>query len=144
MQLSLDHLIIRSATPERTLAGLAARAGTPVLAHVEHLRGLASGILRAGAIDIEVLGLGERPPREPHGYGVGLVADVRLDEAIAQLRALGFATSPAPRVTVGNGAERRAWRATQLRGLLPDPFPVPAAPAGRGSSTARSRPRAAR
>ena len=46
MQLTLDHLIIRSATPEATPAELAARAGTPVLAGVEDVRGIASGIVR--------------------------------------------------------------------------------------------------
>jgi hypothetical protein len=122
MQLSLDHLIIRSATPEATLALLSERAGAPVLTEVEHVRGMASGIVRAGAIDIEVLGLGEEPPPEPQGYGVGLVADVGLDEAIARLRELGLATSPAPRVSL----DGRAWRATQVHGLLPDPFPIPA------------------
>jgi hypothetical protein len=121
MQLSLDHLIIRSATPEATLAELAAQAGTPVLAGVEEVHGIASGIVRAGAIDIEVLRIGEEPPEEPRGYGLGFVADVGLDDAVAKLRELGIATSPAPRVSAGG----RAWRATQLHGLLPDPFPAP-------------------
>ena len=57
MHLSIDHLIIRSAIPEETLAELAERAGTPVLTEVEHVRGMASGIVRAGAVDIEVLAL---------------------------------------------------------------------------------------
>lgn len=126
MQLSLDHLIIRSAAPEATLALLAEHAGTPVLADVEEVRGLASGIVRAGQLDIEVLSLGEQPPEEPQGYGVGLAADVSLDEASARLRELGFATSAAPRVTAGAGEQRRAWRAAHVHGLLPDPFPVPA------------------
>jgi hypothetical protein len=126
MQLSIDHLIIRSATPEKTLAELAARAGAPVLAPVEEVGGLASGIVRAGPVDIEVVRIGADPPPEPQGYGLGLVADVRFAEAVAGLRALGIATSAAPRVTAGEGARRRSWRAAQLRGLLPDPFPVPA------------------
>lgn len=126
MQFSLDHLIIRSATPEATLAALAARAGTPILAPVERVRGTASGIVRAGPIDIEVLHVGSEPPRAPHGYGVGLVAEGAFDEAVAHLRALGIGTSPAPRVSVGDRPNRRAWRAAQLHGLLPDPFPAPA------------------
>jgi hypothetical protein len=104
---------------------MADRAGTPVLAKVEHVRGMASGIVRAGRLDIEVLSLGEEPPREPHGYGAGFVADVGLDEAIEQLRRIGVGTSPAPRITAGDGKQRRAWRATQLQDLLPDPFPAP-------------------
>jgi hypothetical protein len=123
--LTLDHLIIRSATPEETLAQLAGRAGAPVLTEVEEVRGMASGIVRAGAVDIEVLRLGADLAERPNGYGLGFVADRPLDEAIAELRSLGFGTSVAPRVTAGSGAERRSWRATQVHGLLPDPFPVP-------------------
>ncbi|HWT22855.1 MAG TPA: hypothetical protein VN213_05055, partial [Solirubrobacteraceae bacterium] len=115
MLLSLDHVIVRSAAPEETLAELTARARTPVLAEVTRVHGMASGIVRAGGIDIEVLRVGEAPAA-PHGYGVGFVADVALDEAVARLRALGFATSTAPRVTVGDGENRRTWRAAQLRG----------------------------
>jgi len=61
MLLSLDHVIIRSATPAETLAQLAERAGAPILAHVEDVRGMASGIVRAGTVDIEVLRLGDDP-----------------------------------------------------------------------------------
>jgi hypothetical protein len=80
VRLTLDHIIIRSATPEATLAQLAAAVGTPVMAQVERVRGLASGLVRPGAIDIEVLGIGDDRPRAPHGYGVSLVADVGLDD----------------------------------------------------------------
>lgn len=132
MQLSLDHLIIRSVTPEATLALLSARAGTPRLTGVEHVRGISSGIVRAGTLDIEVLSIGAEPPEVPHGYGIGLVADRGLDGAITDLRSLGFATSPAPRVSLGNGIRRRAWRASQVVGLLPDPFPTPASGRRRG------------
>jgi hypothetical protein len=48
-----------------------------------------------------------------------------LDDAIVRLRELGFPTSVAPRVTAGSGDERRSWRATQVHGLLPEPFPAP-------------------
>jgi hypothetical protein len=125
MRLSLDHLIIRTATPEETLGALAAQAGAPVLAGVEEVRGLASGIVRAGSIDIEVLRIGDEQPSAPQGYGVGLVADAGLDAAVARLRELGLGTSAAPRVTAGDDERRRAWRAAQVHGLLPDPFPVP-------------------
>jgi hypothetical protein len=121
MKLALDHIIIRSATPEETLGALAAQAGAPVLAPVEEVRGLASGILRAGPIDIEVLRIGDDQPGEPQGYGIGLVADAGLDAAVARLRELGLGTSAAPRVAAGG----RSWRAAQVHGLLPDPFPVP-------------------
>ena len=133
MHLSIDHLIIRSGTPEATLEELADRAGLPVLAGIESVAGIRSGIVRAGPLDIEVVGIGGDPPREPHGYGVGLVADVGLDEAIAHVRGMGFPTSPAVLVRAGVGEEQRAWRAAQVRGLLPDPFPVAAStrPPGR-------------
>ena len=126
MQLSLDHLIIRSPAPAETLAQLAAQAGTPILADVERVGGMATGIVRAGSLDIEVVGVGDEPPQRAHGYGIGLVADGGLDEAVSQLRAMGFPTSPAPSVSTGSGAQRRRWRATQVHGLLPDPFPAPA------------------
>lgn len=125
MQLRLDHLIIRSPAPAETLAQLAAQAGTPILADVERVRGVETGIVRAGSLDIEVVGIGDEPPQLPHGYGIGFVADVGLDEAVSQLRAMGFPTSPAPRASTGPAAQRRIWRATQVHGLLPDPFPAP-------------------
>lgn len=125
MQLSLDHLIIRSPTPTETLAQLAAQAGTPILADVECVSGVATGIVRAGSLDIEVVGIGDEPPQLPHGYGIGFVTDGGLDEAVSQLRAMGFPTSPAPSVSTGPTAQRRTWRATQVHGLLPDPFPAP-------------------
>jgi hypothetical protein len=126
MHLSLDHLILRSATPEHTLAQLAERAGAPIAVAVDPVGGMASGIVRAGPIDIEVLRIGDEPPPRPHGYGLGLVADVGFSEAVASLRALGVGTSPAPLAAAGEGAQRRTWRASQLQGLLPDPFPSPA------------------
>jgi hypothetical protein len=120
--LTLDHLIIRTADPRATLAELAERLGAPVLADVEEVAGLASGILRAGEIDLEVLQVGASPPVRPQGYGIGFTADVPLAQASAALRSLGFPTSAAARVTAGG----RSWRAVQVHGLLPDPFPVPA------------------
>jgi hypothetical protein len=119
--LRLDHLIIRSATPEQTLAQLVEQGGMPVLVGVEPVGGLASGLVRAGAVDIEVLRLGEDPPPRPQGYGLGLAAGVPLRDAVARLRADGMPTSLAPRVTAGG----RSWRAAQVHGLLPDPFPAP-------------------
>jgi hypothetical protein len=120
--LTLDHLILRTADPRATLAELADRLGAPVLAPVEEVAGLASGILRAGALDLEVLQVGASPPAEVRGYGLGFTADAPLPEASAGLRALGYPTSVAARATAGG----RSWRALQVHGLLPDPFPVPA------------------
>ncbi len=127
VELRLDHLILRSADPEATLAELSQRAGAPVLAPVQDVGpATASGLLRAGSVDLEVLRIGEDPPPRPAGYGLGLVADVPLSEVAARLRGLGLATSPAIRATAGEGETRRVWRAIQIQGLLPDPFPVPA------------------
>ena len=95
MRLRLDHLIIRSGEPQRTLAELARRAGAPVLAEVEELvGGVESGIARGGPVDLEVLKIGAIPPDRPLGYGLGFVADVPLREAVGELRALGFPVSP--------------------------------------------------
>jgi hypothetical protein len=49
--LTLDHLIIRTADPETTLKELAERLDAPVLAEVEEVSGLASGIVRTGDVD---------------------------------------------------------------------------------------------
>ena len=119
--LTLDHVILRAADPAAALAELADRAGLPVLAAVQDVGGLHSGIARAGAIDVEVLKIGNEDPRQPHGYGLGFVSDADLEETSRELRALGFPTS-APARAVADG---RAWRAVQVHGLLPDPFPVP-------------------
>ena len=122
MLLRLDHLILRTADPRATLAELAQRLGAPVLEPVQQVSGLASGIVRVGALDLEVLALGASPPARVSGYGLGFVSDVGLGETSAALRERGFATSAAARASV----DGRAWRAIQVRGLLPDPFPVPA------------------
>ena len=122
MRLRLDHLIIRSGEPERTLAELARRAGAPVLAEVEELLGgIESGIARGGPVDLEVLKIGAIPPDRPLGYGLGFVADVPLREAVGELRALGFPVSPPAPGVAGD----RRWHAAQIHGLLPNPFPVP-------------------
>ena len=60
--LTLDHVIIRAADPAAALAELADRGGLPVLAAVEEVGGLHSGIARAGSIDVEVLKIGTRGP----------------------------------------------------------------------------------
>jgi hypothetical protein len=119
--LTLDHLIIRTGDPRATLAELAERLAAPVLAGVVEAAGFASGILRAGALDLEVLQIGAAPPAGPQGYGLGFTADVPLVDASATLRSLGFPTSAAARAS----ADARSWRAVQVHGLLPDPFPVP-------------------
>ena len=123
MRLRLDHLIIRTAEPQKTLAELARRAGAPVLSEVEELvGGIESGSVRAGPLDLEVFKIGGIPPERPLGYGLGFVADVPLIEAVGELRALGFPVSaPAPAA-----AGERRWRTAQIHGLLPNPLPVPA------------------
>ncbi|WP_270046363.1 hypothetical protein [Solirubrobacter ginsenosidimutans] len=120
--LTLDHLILRAADPAATLAELADRLGAPVLAPVAEVSGLTSGIVRAGALDLEVLRVGATPPARVGGYGLGFTADVPLPDASAALRSAGYPTSVAAKAT----AAGRSWRALQVHGLLPDPFPVPA------------------
>jgi hypothetical protein len=122
VRLRLDHLIVRTGEPQKTLAELARRAGAPVLAEVEELvGGIESGSVRAGPLDLEVLKIGGIPPERPLGYGLGFVADVPLMEAVGELRALGFPVSPPAPAAAG---ERR-WRTAQIHGLLPNPLPVP-------------------
>ena len=121
MTLTLDHVIIRAADPAAALAELADRGGLPVLAAVQEVSGLHTGIARAGAIDVEVVKIGKEDPPRPQGYGLGFTSDTDLEETSRELRALGFPTS-APARAVADG---RAWRALQVHGLLPDPFPVP-------------------
>ncbi len=120
MTLTLDHVIIRTADPAAALDELADRGGLPVLAAVEEVGGLHSGIARAGSIDLEVLKIGRDDPPAPHGYGLGFTTDGDLDDASRELRALGFPTSAPVRAAAGD----RAWRAVQVHGLLPDPFPI--------------------
>ena len=121
MTLTLDHVIVRAADPAAVLAELADRGGLPVLAAVQEVSGLRSGIARAGAIDVEVLRIGKEDPPQPQGYGLGFASDADLEETSRELRALGFPTSAATRAV----ADGRAWRAVQVHGLLPDPFPIP-------------------
>lgn len=49
--LTLDHIILRTASVEATTATLADRVAAPVLAAPERVNGMCSGILRAGPID---------------------------------------------------------------------------------------------
>ncbi len=121
MTLTLDHVILRAADPAAALAELADRGGLPVLATVQDVGGLHSGIARAGAIDVEVLRIGKEPPPRPQGYGLGFTSDTDLEDASRELRALGFPTSAPTRAV----AEGRAWRVVQVHGLLPEPFAVP-------------------
>ncbi len=121
MILTLDHVIIRAADPAAALAELSDRGGLPVLEAVQEVAGLHSGIARAGAIDVEVLKIGKEDPPRPQGYGLGFTSDSDLDETSRELRALGFPTSAPARAAAGD----RAWRAVQVHGLMPDPFPVP-------------------
>ena len=121
MKLALDHVILRVAEPAAALAELSRLAGAPVLAEVEEVGGMASGIVRAGSIDIEVLRIGAEAPARPRGYGIGFTADGALQEATAALRELGFPTSVGVTAKVGG----RSWKAVQVHGLLPDPLPVP-------------------
>lgn len=121
MTLTLDHVMIRAADPAAALAELADRGGLPVLAAVQEVSGLHSGIARAGAIDVEVVKIGKEDPPRPQGYGLGFTSDADLDETSRELRALGFPTSAPARAV----ADDRVWRALQIHGLMPDPFPVP-------------------
>jgi hypothetical protein len=132
--LTLDHVIVRTADPAAVLAELADRAGLPVLAAAQEVGGLHSGIARAGAIDVEVLRIGKQDPPRPQGYGLGFTSDADLEGTSRELRALGFPTSAPARAV----AEGRAWRAVQVHGLLPDPFPAPtsAKPPGMGDRLA--------
>jgi hypothetical protein len=122
--LTLDHIIIRSADPASTLAVLSERGGLPVLAEATQVGGLTSAIVRAGAVDIEVLGIGDEPPDRPQGYGLGFVADRPMTEALAEIRAAGLPTSAPISARAGSGPDLRRWRAAQIGDLLPDPFPI--------------------
>jgi hypothetical protein len=121
VRLTLDHVILRAADPAATLAELAEKAGAPVLVPVHDGAMFASGTVRAGGIDIEVMRIGAEPPPHPRGYGLGFTADVPIAAASAAVRAAGYPTSVATGATV-NG---RTWRAVQIQGLLPNPFPLP-------------------
>jgi hypothetical protein len=122
--LTLDHVIIRAADPAATLALLTERAGLPVLAEPTKAGAVTSAIARAGDIDVEVLAIGADAPEQPHGYGLGFVADRPLEQAIGEVRERGFRTSAPVSASAGHGGEIRRWRAAQVAGLLPDPFPV--------------------
>jgi hypothetical protein len=121
VQLTLDHVILRAADPAVVLRELSEKAGAPVLVEPHDAGAFVSGIVRAGALDIEVLRIGTTPPSKVQGYGLGFTADVPARAALAELRAAGFATS----VPTGATANGRMWRAVQVHGLLPDPFPAP-------------------
>lgn len=122
--LTLDHIIIRAADPSATLAVLAERGGLPVLAEPTRIGGLTSAIVRAGAVDIEVLEIGDDPPDGPRGYGLGFVADRPIAEALAVLRAAGIPTSVPISARAGSGPEARRFCAAQVGALLPDPFAI--------------------
>jgi hypothetical protein len=120
--LRLDHLILRARDPQATVDGLR-HAGLALLEPLTSLAGggLRSALLRAGSVDVEVLAVGD-PPLGVEGYGLGFVAPAeRLIDVAARLRAAGLATSP----LLAGRADGRTWRALHLRGLLPEPFPVP-------------------
>jgi hypothetical protein len=121
VQLTLDHVILRAAEPSAVLSELAEKAGAPVLVAPHDTGAFVSGIVRAGALDIEVLRIGATPPLRVQGYGLGFTASVPARDAMTWLRGAGFATS----VPTGATANGRTWRAIQIHGLLPDPFPVP-------------------
>ena len=121
--LSLDHIIIRAEDPAATLAVLSERAGLPVLAEATQIGGLTSAIARAGAVDIEVLAIGDEPPDRPHGYGLGFVADRPITEALTEIRAAGIPTSVPISARAGSGRDLRRFRAAQIGHLLADPFP---------------------
>ena len=133
MQITLDHLILRTADPRQALARLEG-LGLPVLEPVERVGPAESGIVRAGAIDIEALRIGAQAPEQPVGHGLGLTADVGLREIASELRRRGLATSMPIAGSAGTGATRRTWRVIHVHGLLPEPFPAPvsARPPGRG------------
>src|SRR5690242_13166178 len=87
---------------------------------MEEVGGFASGLLRIGALDLEVLRMGA-PPDRVCGYGLGFTTDGSLGEAGGELRRRGYPTSAPTRAT----AAGRSWRAVQVHNLLPEPFPAP-------------------
>ena len=122
MQLTLDHVILRAADPAATLAELAEPARRAGARRRSTRRARSRrGIVRAGALDIEVLAIGAAPPLRPHGYGLGFTrrraARRRRPRSCAQL---GFPTS----VATGATANGRSWAAVQVHGLLPGPVPA--------------------
>ena len=134
--LTLDHLILRAADPAATLAELADRLGAPVLAPVAEVSGLASGIVRAGALDLEVLRVGATPPSQVSGYGLGFTADVPLPDASAALRSAGYPTSVPAKATADGraGARCRSTGSSRTRSRCRR------RPGSRASWTARPRP----
>ena len=123
--LKLDHIILRSPDADRTFADLV-EAGFPPFYEPEQLNaGMRSGIVRAGAVDIEVLSFtGDRQP-EVSGYGLGFRTDgEELPEVAARLRQAGIPTSAPMPGRAGEGADERTWSALFLGGLLPDGFPA--------------------
>ncbi|CAA9485649.1 MAG: hypothetical protein AVDCRST_MAG38-2309 [uncultured Solirubrobacteraceae bacterium] len=125
MRVELDHGPARPRgripSDAHDLEVQAARPGDPAAdrAEVLHLRQHGRAGARAE--------LGERRCRvggADDDDGPGFIADVPLDEVARALRQRGLPTSMPFRGVAGRGRERRTWRAVQVRGLLPDPFPA--------------------
>ena len=127
LALRLDHVILRSPDPAATLTSLE-QVGMPVISPLQPLAGgaMQSGIVRGGAVDVEVLGVGEDAPLDVEGYGLGFTAPGHpIREVSARLRAIGLPTSGVIEGRAKTDGQHRRWRVVQVADLLPEPFPVP-------------------
>ena len=78
-----------------------------------------------------------RRRRGPQGYGLGFTADVPLDRGVRRAARARVPDLGRDEAT----ADGRSWRAVQVHGLLPDPFPLPGEHAHAGRDGPRDRGR---
>ena len=120
--LTLDHVIIRAADPAAALAELADRGGLPVLAAAQEV-GRPAQRDRPRRRDRR---RGAQDRQGGPAAGAGLRARLHLRRPIwRRPRASCARSASRPPRRRARSADGRAWRAVQVHGLLPDPFPAP-------------------
>ena len=120
--LTLDHLILRSADPQATLAELAERLGAPVLAEVEEVAGSRAASCGRARSTSRCCGSARRRPPRCAATASASPPTRRWRRSAPSCAGAAIRRRCAARATAGG----RSWRALQVHGLLSDPFPVPA------------------
>ncbi len=124
---AIDHIIIRSPTPQATMEELEEIFGIEACVPVNDSGLFQSGILRLCNLDIEVMGFGSKKDFKPYFYGIVFESENPKWETISKLNERKLKHTLPILIEAGSDKTKISWDITFLKGLLDYPIPAPCA-----------------
>ena len=122
---SVDHILIHTATPEKTLDEIETAFGIKAYIPLTQYSYFRSAMLCFGNVDIEVIEIGEKKDFEPYLYGVAFEPSKSSWETIGALQTQTIAHTLPLTMHATYGGDKFSWTIISLDSLLDNVPKVP-------------------